>query len=218
MTNFIPIMPLSIVVFPGQQLNLHVKGAANAQLIRDAAGQAKDFGILPLINDRRMDFGCTVSVQAIERAYEDGSLDVKLGGRQVFRNLENIDSLPEKLYNGAIVNYPATRFLGSPALMKKVLSGIRELLATMGVQHRFAKPDEELLSFDVAHKAGMPVDEEYVLLELEQELHRQEYIKRYLDKVLPMARQFAAVNKKLSMNGHFRNEDGSVSSERNPHT
>ncbi len=45
MTNFIPIFPLGIVVFPGEDLNLHVFEPRYKQLITDCFGEKKPFGI-----------------------------------------------------------------------------------------------------------------------------------------------------------------------------
>jgi hypothetical protein len=38
-----------------------------------------------------------------------------------------------------------------------------------------------------------------------RELHRQEYLKRHLQKVLPMLMEMEQLKKKVKLNGHFRN-------------
>ena len=65
-----------------------------------------------------------------------------------------------------------------------------------------------MCSFDVAHHAGMSIEEEYQLLEFEQELHRQEFIKRHLVKVLAMMGQMNKLKEKIQLNGHFKNLEG----------
>ncbi len=48
MTNFIPIFPLGIVVYPQEQLNLHVFEPRYKQLVKECLTEQKPFGIPPL--------------------------------------------------------------------------------------------------------------------------------------------------------------------------
>jgi hypothetical protein len=72
----------------------------------------------------------------------------------------------------------------------------------------FSKPDEELLSYDIAHHVGLSLDEEYELLGLLREDQRLEYIKRHLHKVLPVVNELEALKEKIKLNGHFKNLSG----------
>ena len=98
--------------------------------------------------------------------------------------------------------------MGSLPLMTKILESIRALHLILNISKQFNKADGELLSFDVAHHAGMSVDEEYQLLQYEQELHRQEYVKRHLVKVLEVMTQMDKLKNKIMQNGHFKNLEG----------
>ena len=133
-------------------------------------------------------------------------MDVRTEGLQVFRILEIIRSVPDKLYSGSIVNYPEVdQDRGNSKLMQTVLAGVKELHRLLNISKDFKKPDEELLSFDVAHHAGLSLEEEYELLGLPRELQRQEYLKRHLQKVLPMLMEMELLKEKVKLNGHFRN-------------
>ena len=89
--------------------------------------------------------------------------------------------------------------------MKKVIAGIREVHKSLGVEKDFNKPDAELTSYDVAHHAGLSLDEEYIILEFLDELHRQEFLKRHLAKVIPVMEEMDILKGKIKLNGHFRN-------------
>ena len=52
MTNFIPIFPLGIVVYPGEMLNLHIFEPRYKELIKDCHQQKKPFGIPAVFNNR----------------------------------------------------------------------------------------------------------------------------------------------------------------------
>ena len=208
MTNFIPIFPLSIVVYPGEQLNLHIFEPRYRQLINECFATKKPFGIPAVIDDKINEMGTLVQVKEISQAYEDGKMDIKTEGLQVFRMLEAIHELPDKLYSGAIVNYPANNEKGNRILMNGIVKGIKELHKLLNIEKNFAKPDEELWSYDVAHHAGMSLQEEYELLELLHELQRQEYLKRHLTKVIPVLAEMEMLKEKVKLNGHFKNLKG----------
>jgi uncharacterized protein len=208
MTNFIPLFPLSIVVFPGEELNLHIFEPRYKQLIDDCFKAKKPFGIPTVLNNQIMEYGTLVEIVEITKQYDNGEMDIKTRATLIFRMLEKIEELPEKLYHGAIVTYPPTKYIGSAPLMKKIIESIRELHKLLHVAKDFKKQDEALLSFDVAHHAGMTLEDEYQLLEFEQELHRQEYIKRHLVKVLAVMAQMDSLKNKIKLNGHFKSLEG----------
>lgn len=205
MTNFIPIFPLSVVVYPGEQLNLHIFELRYKQLIRECMASKKPFGIPGMIDDKVSEFGTLVEVTFLEKEYDNGEMDICTKGLKVFRVLEIIREIPDKLYSGAIVNYPDNPEAGNAALMARVLDDIRELHAILKISKDFHKPDKELVSYDVAHHAGLSPTQEYELLQLLDELHRQEYLKRHLKKVIPLMSEMENLKERVKLNGHFRN-------------
>ncbi len=206
MTNFIPIFPLGIVVYPGENLNLHIFESRYKQLIQECYSDVKPFGIPSVINKKVCEMGTLVQVTEISKVHENGELDIKTKGLRVFRVLEVINSVPDKLYTGAIVNYPENdEERGHRELMQKVVNGIRQLHKLLRVSKEFKKPDEELTAYDVAHHAGLSLEEEYELLGLLKEIQRQEYLKRHLSRVLPVIAEMEVLKGKIKLNGHFKN-------------
>ncbi len=208
MTNFIPIFPLGIVVYPGENLNLHIFEPRYKQLIAECHEQKKPFGIPTVIDNKMQDFGALVEIVEISKVYESGEMDIKTKGDKVFRVLEVIKEIPDKLYSGAIVNYPPDSGRGNPEVMRKLVQSIRELHELLKVTKEFKQPDEELRAFDVAHHIGLSLEEEYELLQLVDERQRQEYLKRHLAKVIPMLTGMEQLKEKIKLNGHFKNLEG----------
>jgi Lon protease-like protein len=208
MTNFIPIFPLSIVVYPGEELNLHIFEPRYKQLITESYKANRPFGIPSVINNRISELGTLVDIIEVNKTYDNGEMDIKTRGSKIFRILEEIKDVPEKLYSGAIVNYPNNKEHGSHTLMQKVIAGIRELHKLLKVTDQFKKPDADLWSYDVAHHAGLSLQEEYELLGLFTELQRQEYLKRHITKVLPVVAEMELLREKIKLNGHFKNLSG----------
>lgn len=208
MTNFIPIFPLGIVVYPGEALNLHIFEPRYRQLIQDCEKNKKPFGIPPVINDKISEMGTLVEIVEISKVYEDGKMDIKTKGVDVFRMLEIIRELPDKLYSGAIVNYPENDNKGNPVLMLRLIERIREMHKLLNIEKEFKKPDDELRTYDVAHHAGFSLTQEYELLELLKELQRQEYLKRHLKKIMPLLNEMELLKERVKLNGHFRDLGG----------
>ena len=208
MTNFIPIFPLGIVVYPGEELNLHIFEPRYKQLIRECLFAQKPFGIPTVIEKKVQDYGSMVEITTLAKEYENGEMDIKTRGVQVFRILELIREIPEKMYSGAIVNYPENRHAGNPEMMQKLMKSIRELHLILQVTKEFKKPDGEMKSYDVAHHIGLSLQEEFELLSLMDERQRQEYVKRYLAKAIPMMAGMEQLKEKIKLNGHFKNLEG----------
>lgn len=208
MTNFIPIFPLSIVVYPGEDLNLHIFEPRYKQLIAECITAKKPFGIPAVIGNNMNELGTLVEITEVSKIYDNGEIDIKTRGKKIFRILEVIKEIPDKLYSGAIVNYPKNIEFGNRLLMKKVIKSIRELHKLLKVTNKFNKPEDELWSYDVAHHAGLSLDEEYEILGLMNELQRQEYLKRHLARVVPVVAEMETLKEKIKLNGHFKNLEG----------
>jgi uncharacterized protein len=206
MTNFIPIFPLSLVVYPGESVNLHIFEPRYKQLINECYAESKSFGIPTVINNKLNEIGTLVKITEIVNVQENGEMDIRTLGTTVFRILEVIKTIPEKLYSGAIVNYPENKEdTGNRELMQKVVNAIRELHRLLHITKDFKKPDEQLSVYDVAHHAGLSLQEEYELLGLLLEEQRQEYMKRHLSRVLPVIAEMETLKEKVKLNGHFKN-------------
>jgi uncharacterized protein len=206
MTNFIPVFPLGIVVFPGEIVNLHIFEPRYKQLVSECHAEGKPFGIPTVIDNRLNEMGTLVRVTELVKQYENGEMDIRTQGLRVFRMLELIKTVPDKLFSGAIVNYPDNfEGPGKPALMTKVIQAMRQLHQLLKITKEFPKPDAELVSYDIAHHAGLSLEQEYELLGLLQEEQRQEYLKRHLGNVLPVIAEMETLKEKVKLNGHFKN-------------
>ena len=84
MTNFIPIFPLSIAVFPYEKLNLHIFEPRYKQLIIDSSQSKKPFGIPLVLNGKISEIGTLVEVVEISKRYENGEMDIKTKGLSIF--------------------------------------------------------------------------------------------------------------------------------------
>lgn len=205
MINFVPIFPLDIVVFPGEDLNLHIFEPKYKQLITECFADKKPFGIPTVLKNGLSERGTLVEVREIVEVYPDGKLDIKTRGLKVFTILEIVKAIPEKLFSGAIVNYPDNDETVNTILFTKVLKTLKELLALLKVNKKVTKIDNALTSYDIAHHAGLSLEEEYELHGLLREDQRLEYIKRHVVKLLPVVSELETLKHRIKLNGHFKN-------------
>src|SRR6476646_8280117 len=105
MTNFIQIFPLEIVVYPGEKLNLHIFEDKYKQMISECHKEKKMFGIPPVLKSKVSETGTLMQLTQVVKQYDDGKMDVVVEGVSIYRILEVIDSIPAKLYSGAIVKH-----------------------------------------------------------------------------------------------------------------
>ena len=67
MTNFIPIFPLSIVVYPHEDLNLHIFEPKYKQLIKECFDQKKSFGMPVVIDNKISEWGTLLEIIEISK-------------------------------------------------------------------------------------------------------------------------------------------------------
>lgn len=204
MTNFIPLFPLNIVVYPGEYLNLHIFEPRYKQLISECFQAQKEFGITTVFKDSVTEMGTTVKILSIEKVHENGEMDIKTIGGKVFKILEHVRSLPDKLYEGAIVTYPENIQDGIQSKLLHLVHELKQFHALLEVKKDYQKDISSLNAYDIAHHAGLSLEQEYQLLELLHEAQRQEFLERHLRRTIPTIIELQNLKKRIEMNGHFR--------------
>lgn len=204
--NFIPIFPLDVVVFPGEQLNLHIFEPRYKQLIQECISDKKLFGI-PFVKDQQVaEYGTSLEVIELVKQYETGEMDIRTKGVSVFRVLEVIKNIPDKLYSGAIVNYPENNMVQDNSnLSKLIVSEVRRLYQLVNATEKLPSVDADIRAYDLAHFVGLSKDQEYELLGIFSEMQRLEYLRRHLNQILPVVQELEEMKARILRNGHFRN-------------
>lgn len=204
MTKFIPLFPLNIVVFPGEKLNLHIFEERYRQLIGDCLMEKKAFGIVPIFKNKMAEFGTSVNIVSVEKEHEQGNLDIRTEGISVFRVLEVVNEIPDKLYSGAVVSYPDNVTTCVNSRMKLILEETKRFHDLLEVTKNYKKEYNDMSAYDIGHYIGMSIEEEYYLLTLMSENERQEYLLRHLQKTIPTIVELQKLKERIQLNGHFR--------------
>ena len=205
--NFLPLFPLNLVVFPQESLNLHIFEPRYRQLISECVSSKSTFGIPAFIGGKMQQYGTEVHILEVENLYEDGRMDIKTQGICTFEILSFDNPIKNKLYSGGeITRKTLDKDNSNSVLRQEVIQKINELYTFMHIKATF-NWDSEVLSFEVAHKIGLSLEQEYALLCIEQEQERQNYLFEHLNKILPVIKEMERTKDRIRMNGHFKNLD-----------
>ena len=86
MTNFIPVFPLGIVVYPGEHVNLHIFEPRYKQLDNRMLCRGKAIWNSAGVKNGIGEIGTLAEVVDIAEVYEDGKMDIKTRGVKSFQN------------------------------------------------------------------------------------------------------------------------------------
>ncbi len=205
MSVFLPFFPLNLVAFPGEKLNLHIFEDRYQQLINECLETGGTFGIPTFLDNRMPGCGTEMRVSVLHERHPDGSMDISTEGLRVFR-IETFDNpLADKLYAGGEVTYLSeeTDLIRPLPQLVELLEKLYGLLTTP-VHY---DPEKKPFSFQVAHKVGLSLQDEYELLSVPRESARQQFLIQHLQKVIPVVAEMEQTKSRIRMNGHFRNFD-----------
>jgi len=204
MQKFLPIFPLNLVAFPGEELNLHIFEPRYKQLITECREQSKSFGIPVVENNTILEHGTEMSLVHIHKVYPGGEMDVRVRGLHAFRILEVVREVPEKLYSGAIVSVIPNMEDRHAALQEELEALSEELFTLLDIRETMERPGFGFTSFPLAHYLGLTLSDEYNLLQVVRETDRQKMLIEHIRKILPAVRQVAEIRSRAKLNGQYR--------------
>ena len=205
MEKTLPLFPLNLIVYPGEDLNLHIFEPRYRQLISECIEEERTFGIPAFIDNKLPGYGTEMHVTTLHKRYDDGRMDVKSKGLSVFRLVNFENPVAGKLYAGGDVELvePGDGF---SAHVDALVERVERLYKLLQIEADY-DPVVENFSYRVAHKVGLSVDQEYELLTLESEAERQLFLIQHLNNVLPVVSDMERTKQRIRMNGHFKNLD-----------
>lgn len=203
-SKLVPLFPLKLVAFPGEQLNLHVFEPRYKQLVRDCICGDQEFGVC-VFTDKLQEHGTMVKLLEIYKEYEDGRMDIKTIGTSVFRLKTFENPLADKMYAGGEVELLGVDGSISGVYFEEFLLYLKEFLRLIGLGQNSGL--DGVNSFTYAHQLGLKLEEEYELLKLPKEMDRIRFLTQHLKRILPVMRDLEKAKERIKMNGHFKSLD-----------
>jgi len=205
MTTFLPLFPLQIVAFPGEEVNLHIFEPRYRQLMQDCEEEGITFGLIAYLDGKVQEYGTELKLTKVEKRYPDGKLDVRTKGLGVFRMYEFFDTAPGKIYAGGRVEHLEDNPKGDFLKNEKILELLDQFFQSLRISKPLPDNTEDFRTFDIAHHVGFSLEQEYAFLQIRSERERQEAIIAHLETMLPVVREMEELRQKIQMNGHFKN-------------
>lgn len=216
----IPLFPLSIVVFPGQLVPLHIFEERYREMVADCeappgSGEYGPFGVSLTRSEGEVEsIGCTVVIEKIGQRYPDGSFDIVGWGRRRYLTREKYG---DRSYATARVDYlDDVEEEVNAALVSAVgerLSQLAELVSGGAgpgePEGHPAGPDAKGIgskqgSFGIAARSIPDPGKRQQLLEMTSENSRLQFLVDHLDDILPVLRDRIEEQRRAKSNGKPR--------------
>jgi len=201
----LPLFPLNLVAYPGEELNLHIFEPRYRQLVTECLNTNSTFGI-PSYVLSKIEYGTEVKITKLEKTYEDGRMDVRTVGLNIIKVIEFISPWPGKLYSGGTVETVKNEMDGDVLLQEELYALANDLFLWLGMEE-LVHFDHKLLTYTIAHKIGLSKEQEYELLKMTSEKKRQLYLINYLKLTIPIVKQMEQAKDRIRQNGHFKHLD-----------
>ena len=205
MARFLPLFPLNIVVFPGEKLNLHIFEPRYKQLITECLQQESTFGMPSFLNNRITTIGTELKILSLEKTHPNGEMDIKTIGLGPIRILDFYKQAPNKFYPAGSVEDITHQDQEDKNLKNKIIEFLRQMYSILGIEKIFLDLPPNYKVFDIAHHVGLSTEQEYKLLQCENEFARQKLILDHLQKFMPVILETERLKDRVRMNGHFKN-------------
>lgn len=195
-----PMFPLPIVVFEGEELRLHIFESRYKKLIRMCANENAGFGIPFFYNNKLEGSGAIVFVEKIENMYENGEMDIVCRAKERF---EIVDFIPSKTNDNAAMGIISLcKYVNNEdkELNFRLTDLLKELLSANGMETPVAVQDFTRW----IHKCGLSADKELELACLDNAYERQLYLIEHLKNLLLSQQQLQQMLKMVQLNGHFK--------------
>jgi Lon protease-like protein len=203
----IGIFPLGIVLFPQSLYPLHIFEERYKELVNHCLSSGEVMGINLVSNSKMYEIGCTASVADVFKKYEDGKLDITIEGLKRYRLLNFIDG--EKPYFMGEIEYIEEEddFMDYQKLMDcvEVYNVIVEQIQGFHLDKiKLSNVNTKMPSYLLAQKAGLTPSQKQVLLEINSENKRLDYMYQHLRKITPVIHQADQVNKIIRNDGYLK--------------
>ncbi|PSQ82495.1 MAG: ATP-dependent protease [Bacteroidetes bacterium QS_1_65_9] len=199
----LPLFPLSLVLYPGEQLSLHIFEERYKDLTAYCLEHDVPFGIVRVEDEEWADVGTTARIEQVAKRYEDGRADITVRGEERFR----IQDVHERFsyYTADVTLLEDENTSIDLELKERVITQHMKLLELAG---RTVRPDlyEDIdrLSFVLAQNGALDGSQKQELLEHTTENERIRYLIHHFESVIPRIEQQEGVQRRIRSNGHFK--------------
>jgi Lon protease-like protein len=204
----IPIFPLQLIAFPGEEIPLHIFEPRYRRLMYECEHDGIAFAIFPVQEKTLFASGTLMQLVKVDHRYEDGTLDVLTLGMSPVRLVELQASEDPNIYHSAVVERLPYEVEGDEEARDRILALYEDLHQRLQTETLKPIDPERPLSYQIAHYCGMQFAEQAALLDVRTE---DERLRRMEEHLLRVLNTLAAVDdsvKLIRQNGHHKHLTG----------
>jgi len=199
----LPLFPLSLVLYPGEDLSLHIFEDRYKALTAYCLEHDVPFGIVRADDDEWAEVGTTARIDQVVKRYEDGRMDIAVRGEERF-HLEAVHE-DASYYTADVILLEDEETTVDLDLKERVITQHMKLLELAG---RTVRPDlyedVDRLSFVLAQNGALDGEQKQELLECRTENERIRYLIRHFEVIIPRIEEQEGIQRRIRSNGHFK--------------
>ena len=208
MSRLLPLFPLQLVVFPGNDIPLHIFEPRYREMVSEAEANCTEFGLILARTDENgtgiVNVGCTVLVETILQRYDDGRFDVMTRGERRFE----VKAINQEMayLRGEVEFFADDDWAPVPTeLRDKAMEAFTELQRAMrelGESYQEDPPDADhpMLGFQLA-QAVSDLDFQSQILRTRSETERLRQFSAYTSDYITKQQYVAKMKKAVPTNG-----------------
>ena len=200
----LPLFPLGLVLYPHEQVPLHIFEERYKDLMAFCTTHDAPFGVVLADDGSIASVGCTAYIQRILKRYENGSADLIAKGHERFRVDEVFDDRAS-YYTADVTLIEDTDTHADSDLRERMITQHMKLLELAG---RTVRPGlyqaDQPLSFVLAQNAGLSLTQKQEVLQLRTENERVQYLVEHFGELIPQVEEKEDVQRRVKSNGHFK--------------
>jgi Lon protease-like protein len=193
------LFPLGVVLLPTEQLPLHIFEDRYKELIGECLADDGEFGLVYADDDGLRDLGTRARVVEVLTRFEDGRLNILVQGGERFRLTELTDG--RSFNTGLVTGIEDVHDPAEGAAVDEALRLFGALREVTGSAVEAPDRGDAQLSFAMAAKVELPVDEKLALLAETSERLRLEQVQELLANALLTAQRVRRAAERAATNG-----------------
>jgi Lon protease-like protein len=193
------LFPLGVVLLPTEQLPLHIFEERYQELIQECLDDELEFGLVYADDSGIRDVGTRARVVEVLTRFEDGRLNILVEGGDRFRLEELTDG--RSFHTGHVESVEDADDPADSKAVGDVLRLFGKLREITGSEVEAPESAAPQLSFSVAAKVELPVDEKLALLRETSERRRIDLVQDLLETAVLTAQRVRRAAERASTNG-----------------
>jgi len=199
----LPLFPLGVVLYPGERMPLHIFEPRYKAMTERCLASGSPFGIVLFDAGKIAQIGCTARIANVLERYEDGRMDLLVGGEERFHVLDIYNEETYLTADVEVIEEPDEPL--KRELQERMITQHMRLLELAG---RTIRPNlyenQDNLSYIIAPNAGLTPQQKQEVLELLTENQRIDYLVGHLESLIPKVEKMEQLRHQVQSNGHFK--------------